>query len=266
MNENKITNNLAELWEDLTIERYEEIESTNDCLKNHYRNNHYDERLIIANRQTKGRGRRTRNFYSKLDHGLYFSLGINASGVYPNELPLYTIAAATAMIQAVDKELGIQLKVKWVNDLFYRGKKVAGILSEAITNPQTNEISFLVVGIGLNIAGSLDEADELTKKTAGTLYNDLPSNLNVDRLINQFLIEFFHYHKNLKKRSFISLYEKNLLGVGEKVYYQKRNKKYYGRINGINKKGQLLIQNESNEEEVLLADEIHFSSRQFVND
>lgn len=266
MKKNRTNNKLPNIWKNLEIQSYEELTSTNDWIKRYLRRNIGDEILILANKQTDGRGRNNRSFYSQLDQGLYFSLGINVSKINPNDLPLYTIAAATAMIQAVQKELGLELKVKWVNDLFYHGKKVGGILSEAITDTKTTEISSVVIGIGLNLAGSFAEADEITQETAGTFYQNLPVGFNLDALVEEFLIQFGPYHENLKARYFIPIYEKHLLGVGREVYYMKKDKKHHGRIKGINKAGQLVVINKKDELEVLIANEIHFSSQQFAEE
>ena len=64
---------------------------------------------------------------------------------------LITTAAAVAVYRAVEQVCGIQLDIKWVNDLFYQGKKVCGILTEAVTDFESGNIEFVVVGMGLNI-------------------------------------------------------------------------------------------------------------------
>lgn len=263
MNIETIKENLPDIWKDLKIELYQEISSTNDWAKKHVRENPEDEILLVSKKQTKGRGRLGRSFYSKLDHGLYFTLAIHPKNIDPKELPLYTIAAATALIQAVDKELGLDLQVKWVNDLFYKNQKVSGILTEAITDPVTNKISSLVIGIGLNLAGSFKDADSSTQEVAGTLYEKLPADFNVSTLLREFLIVFGSYHQNLEQKHFLPIYEKKLLGIGREVHYKRKNEVYYGVIQGVNGQGQLLVKNKQGELLTLLGEEIHFSSKQF---
>lgn len=261
-----VDNQLSDNWKGLKVQSYDELTSTNDRVRNHLKKNPEDDLLIISKKQTKGRGRSGRNFYSEIDHGLYFSMGIHPKDIQPEELPLYTIAAATAIMQAVKEVLGIELKIKWVNDLFYNGRKVSGILSEAITNPKTNRVSSLIVGIGVNIVGSFDEADTLTQQTAGSLYEELPLKFNLNKLLGKFLIQFKNYHEDLEARKFLPIYEKQLLGIGQEISYTRKNKKYYGVIQGINKQGHLQIKNKNREWIELLADEIHFSSQQFTRD
>lgn len=258
--------NTEKIWENLEIRNFEELDSTNNYVKKYLAKNKEKEILVLADRQTKGRGRSGRNFYSKLKHGLYFSLGFSVEDTDPELLSMYTIAAASSMIQAIEKECGLKIKVKWVNDLFYQGKKVAGILAEAITNQKTNKISSLVIGIGINLVGTFDDADSSTQKSAGTLYEVLPEEFEKESLIIEFLRVFHLYHQNIESKSFLPVYEKHLLGIGQEVYYLRRDKKYEGRIEGINEQGQLLVKNKKNNIEILIADEIHFSSEQFVQE
>ena len=64
---------------------------------------------------------------------------------------LITTAAATAVYKAVRKVCGIELGIKWVNDLYRDGKKVCGILTEAVTDFESGNIEYAIVGIGLNL-------------------------------------------------------------------------------------------------------------------
>ncbi len=62
-----------------------------------------------------------------------------------------TAAAAVAVCKAVENCCGVSLGIKWVNDLYLENKKVCGILTEAVTDFETGDIEFVVVGIGLNL-------------------------------------------------------------------------------------------------------------------
>lgn len=259
-----LNHQFSDVWKGLKVQSYEELTSTNDWVKEYLKKDPKDELLVLAKKQTKGRGRSGRSFYSNIDHGLYFSIGIHPKNIEAEKLPLYTIATAAALMQAVREVLGIELKVKWVNDLFYEGRKVSGILSEAITNPETNRISSLVIGIGLNLAGSFEEADIQTQQTAGSLYEKLPAEFNVNKLVKSFLFQFKEYHQDIGARKFLPIYEKQLLGIGQEVSYVRKNKKYSGVIHGVNRNGHLQVKNKKNEWINLFSDEIHFSSQQFT--
>lgn len=265
MREDQLKEKLPVGWQDLEIKSFSKLPSTNDWTKKYLKEND-TEVLVVAKEQTAGRGRSGRSFYSELDEGLYFSLGVKTPNISPTDLPLYTIATASAMMQAVEEELSLELEVKWVNDLFYHGRKVAGILTEGLTDPKTNTIDSLVIGLGLNLVGSFSKLDKKIETTAGTLYEDLPKNFSVENLLASFLKYFLSYHRNLTEKAFIPVYEEKLLGIQEDIYYIRKNRKYYAKIKGISHEGKLMIRNQENKIEELAAGEIHFSSQQFAKD
>ncbi len=104
---------------------------------------------VVAGKQTAGRGRRGRSFYSPEEAGLYLSVILKPRGSLKESL-LLTAEAAVAVYKAVLRTTGISLGIKWVNDLYYNEKKVCGILTEAVTDFESGDIDFAVVGIGLN--------------------------------------------------------------------------------------------------------------------
>ena len=107
--------------------------------------------VILAGEQTAGQGRRGRRFASPAGKGLYLSLILRPEGWSLPDTLAVTGSAAVAVRQAVQQLCGIRLGIKWVNDLYYNGKKVCGILTEAFTSLESGQIDHLVVGIGLNL-------------------------------------------------------------------------------------------------------------------
>ena len=105
---------------------------------------------VVAGKQTAGRGRRGRSFYSPEEAGLYLSVILKPRGSLKESL-LLTAEAAVAVYKAVLRTTGISLGIKWVNDLYHNEKKVCGILTEAVTDFESGDIDFAVVGIGLNL-------------------------------------------------------------------------------------------------------------------
>ena len=105
--------------------------------------------LVLTAHQSAGRGRLGRKFESPTGKGVYCSILLRP------ELPAAsaqtaTIRAAVAVCRAVQKLCGLELAIKWVNDLYYQGKKVCGILTEAGTDLESGRLEWLVVGIGLS--------------------------------------------------------------------------------------------------------------------
>ena len=142
---------------------------------------HKDSRRVtvaVTRKQTGGRGRRGRSFYSP-EGGIYLSIAVRpetdlSSGV------LLTIGAAVGVYKAVLEVCGKQLDIKWVNDLFYEGLKVCGILTEAITDMESGGIEYAVIGIGINIYwGDSGTPEELTG-IAGALCHNREEFGNID--------------------------------------------------------------------------------------
>ena len=127
--------------------------------------------VILACGQSCGRGRRGRSFYSPSQAGLYLSVILQPQGNLRESL-LLTTEAAVAVYKAVRKITGIELDIKWVNDLYYRGKKVCGILTEAITDFESGEIQYAVVGIGLNLYEEEGGYPPELREIAGGLYRN----------------------------------------------------------------------------------------------
>lgn len=103
--------------------------------------------LVLAGQQSAGRGRMGRRFESPAGKGIYLSLVLRVP-VPASEALGVTVGAAVAVARAVQKLCGIELGIKWVNDLYYQGKKVCGILTEAGTSVESGLLEWLVVGIG----------------------------------------------------------------------------------------------------------------------
>lgn len=136
--------------------------------------------VILACGQSCGRGRRGRSFYSPSQAGLYLSVILQPQGNLRESL-LLTTEAAVAVYKAVRKVTGIELDIKWVNDLYYKGKKVCGILTEAITDFESGEIQYAVVGIGLNLYEEEGGYPPELREIAGGLYRNQREAEDVNR-------------------------------------------------------------------------------------
>ena len=153
------------------IYRIAETTSTNDDAKRpEYR--HGD--IVWAERQTAGRGRLGRSFTSPAGKGVYCSVVLRPPLPAANAQTA-TIGAAVAVCRAEQTLCGQELANKWVNDLYYRCKKVCGILTEAGTDMESGQLEWLVVGIGLTLPTSPADWPEELARTAGSLYPGGPA-------------------------------------------------------------------------------------------
>ncbi len=131
---------------------FDSIDSTNTYLKNLCRSKDIVRpMLVLSDSQTGGRGRLGRSFVSP-QGGLYMSMAFPAEVMEDSAL-LITAAAAVAVCRVLDLYTEEKAQIKWVNDVYLGGRKVCGILTEAVTNTQTGCIQNIIVGIGLNLSG-----------------------------------------------------------------------------------------------------------------
>ncbi len=127
---------------------FETLASTNDLAKELGAKGAPQGTLVVAEAQSKGRGRLGRGWDSPQAAGLYVSLLLRPP-LPPTELPQITLTTAVAVVRAVRRATGLTLGIKWPNDLLLGDQKVGGILTEMET--ETDRIRHLVVGLGLNV-------------------------------------------------------------------------------------------------------------------
>lgn len=130
------------------IIRFPETDSTNSRAKELAVRGAPEGTIILAGKQTGGRGRRGRSWFSPEGIGLYISL-ILRPRVAPAEAPKITLMTAVAVCDVLVPYLRSPPRVKWPNDILAGGGKIAGILTEISTEPDT--VDYIVVGIGLNV-------------------------------------------------------------------------------------------------------------------
>ena len=155
--------------------------------------------FVLAQSQSAGRGRRGRSFYSPDGAGLYLSVVLRPKGSLRESLIL-TAEAAVAVYKAVRELTGIELDIKWVNDLYLNGRKVCGILTEAVTDFESGEIEFAVVGIGINLYREEQGFPPELENVAGALYPDKASaeGLNRSRLAAELVNRLLEETRELK--------------------------------------------------------------------
>lgn len=129
----------------ITIFRFDTIDSTNTEAAEQARQGADEGLCVIARQQTAGRGRHGRTWISGKDAGLYFSIVLRPK-LEIRSLPLITLMTGLAVYDTL-KEIGLNPDIKWVNDVLVREKKIAGILAEAVETPSGLAI---ILGIGIN--------------------------------------------------------------------------------------------------------------------
>ncbi len=130
------------------VHYFEEVASTNDLAKELAAQEAPEGTLVVAEAQSRGRGRLGRQWESPAGAGLYVSL-ILRPVLPPTEMPQITLTTAVAVARALKRVAGVAPGIKWPNDLLLGGRKLGGILTEMET--ESEQIRHLVVGLGLNV-------------------------------------------------------------------------------------------------------------------
>lgn len=203
---------------DLDFEVLEEVTSTNTLLKEKAAAGAREGTVIIANSQTGGKGRLGRSFFSPLNTGLYISVLLRPADIPPQRALKITTMAAVAACRAIDAVLPDQIRpqIKWVNDIFLRGKKVVGILTEASVSMENGNLEYAVLGIGFNVyepEGGFPE--ELRNIAGAVLPKRVPDAKN--RIAAEFLRCFFEVYRAPDHLGYEAEYKARSLVLGKTV-------------------------------------------------
>lgn len=193
------------------------VESTNTLAKQKALEGAEHGTVILANQQTAGRGRLGRSFHSPPENGIYCSLLLRPERLTATDAVLLTTAASVAVSRAIRKGTGKETQIKWVNDLFLDNRKVCGILTEAITNFENGEVECVILGVGLNFKGSVEELPEELRETAGFLYDGERPAISRNEMVAQLIGELSHLEEWIRTREFLEEYRRRSMVLGYEV-------------------------------------------------
>ena len=200
----------------LAVEVQPVVTSTNTLLRQQAEAGAPEGTVLAATEQTAGKGRRDHSFFSPPDSGLYISFLLRPN-MEAREALLLTTCAAAAVALAIEDCTGEPAEIKWVNDVFCRGKKVCGILTEAALDLETGGLQYAIVGIGVNLfppeGGFPPELNE-----AGAVFDSKPQGLESrSQLAGSILNHFFSFYPNLAEKPFFADYRKRSLVLGQPI-------------------------------------------------
>lgn len=224
---------------DWQIKLFDVIDSTNTYAKEALtRGDVTKPTMIIANQQIGGRGRLGRTFVSPADTGLYISLALPlpvGTSVIPG---LLTTGTAVAVSRAIKETIGIELDFKWVNDLLFKNYKVGGILTEAVMDFESQQVSAIVVGIGLNLQKP-QNLDATLKNKVGGMVEHLTVSRNV--IVAALLDEFVKLYAEYTDGSFLTAYRQRNIVINQTVTVKYGKELVTGIAKAIDEQGQLLV-------------------------
>ena len=211
---------------------------------------------VVSDRQTGGRGRLGRSFYSPAGTGgIYLSMILKPDFDISKSV-LITVASSVAVAKAIEKVCNVTPEIKWVNDIYIEGKKVCGILCEAVTDFESGEITNVIPGIGINCR-PMDFPDEI-KDIAGNIPGDYARSDLAAEVINQMM----DITENITDRSFIEYYRSHSIVLGKDIWVIKTGKDPVpAKAVGIDDDGGLEVEYDSGESETLTTGEVSIRVR-----
>lgn len=231
LNKSDIQNALGDLYDQIDICLYDTIASTNAEAKRRAEKGALTKPTLIAAReQTAGRGRLGRDFYSPKDTGLYMTLCWRTEKKL-DEATSVTAAAAVAASRALAAETGVEVGIKWVNDLYWNDRKLCGILTEALT-PRPGE-TYLAVGWGINL--TTDAFPTELRAPAGSVADALPAGappINAGRLCGRIVREL-SAPNSMAEADTLAAYRRRLLLVGQRVRATRGSEQWEGIVRGV---------------------------------
>jgi BirA family biotin operon repressor/biotin-[acetyl-CoA-carboxylase] ligase len=234
------------------IYTFETIDSTNDCCRALAGCWAHEGTVVIAEKQTAGRGRLGRVWLANPNQNLTFSLILRPS-IPPEKLPLLSLYAAVAIADAVKKAIGADVECKWPNDLLLNGKKFGGVLLEA--SVQQDAVEHVIVGIGVNVNQEVfPEAlgDRATSLSLGA--GKEIDRFEVFRLILSSLEA--HYTKMMASgvESILPLWLARSSMVNRTISVSQQGTVYSGVVKGLSRDGGLVVQRDGAEQTLFAGD------------
>lgn len=234
---------------------YEETDTTNNRARELALEGAPEGTLVVAEKQTAGRGRRGKVWESPLGTGIWMSLVLRPQ-IMPAEASVLTLLCGLATAEAIEVETGLSVGIKWPNDILINGKKAVGILTEM--DCEMSQVHFVIPGIGINV-NTTSFPPEIAD-IATSLYLECSKTVSRRRLVHKVLERLEeHYETFLRTGSFTAMledYRKHCITLGKEVHVLGREP-FFAEALDITPEGELLVRRADNgKEEVVFSGEV----------
>ncbi|MGL4651904.1 biotin--[acetyl-CoA-carboxylase] ligase [Cetobacterium sp.] len=231
------------------------LDSTNNYGKSLLIENPSHGTTIIANEQTNGRGRKGRYFFSPKDTGIYMSIILKPELISLDNPLKVTIATAVALTKSIDELCNKNTLIKWVNDIYIDGKKIAGILTEATTDFESGTIQNIIIGIGINFNTSIFPEELLP--IARSIFSKEDYSVNRNELIARIINEIMDIIGDLNNENIIKKYREKSFLIGRDIVFYEKENEVFAKVLDINEDGYLLVETTSGSKKTLSAGEVN---------
>lgn len=229
------------------VHAFVSLASTNDEAARRARDGAPDGTVVVADQQTAGRGRLDRSWLAEPGTSLLASWIVRPA-IPRDDYPLLTLATAAATAEAIERETGVPITVKWPNDLLAGGRKIAGILAEAVGDDAA------VIGLGLNVRQG-EFPDEIAA-TATSLLRERSRPVGRARLLGAILAAFAPFSS--APRAALEAYRARCVTVGQDVRVERPNgEPLTGRALRVADDGSLIVDAGGVETTIAAGDIVH---------
>ena len=226
------------------IQVFQETTSTNDVVEKLARDGVKEGVAVFAESQTKGRGRLGRKWVSPAKQGLWFSVLLRPP-IRPIEATQLTVAAATALARAIQKQTNLSPDIKWPNDLLLHGRKVAGILTEL--SAEVDRVKHIILGIGLDVNQTASDFPAEVRKIATSLKLECGRAIDRAELAAAVMQELDRDYARICAGEFAAVadeWESRCTTLGQNVTIGVGERRVRGRAEALDDDGALLIRTE----------------------
>ena len=240
------------LWQNQII-WYDVTDSTNDQAKILVQQGAPHGTVLIADRQTGGRGRMGRSFSSPGGVGVYMSVILRLP-TPPDQLMHLTCSAAVAACNAVEKAAGFRPGIKWTNDLVFGGRKLAGILTELVITPTETTA---IIGIGINCGQTVSDFPSEIQSFAGSLSMICGQNIDRAKVAAALIEAIYEMAGGLNDaQKTLDIYRRDCITLGKQVSLVKAGELHHGYALDIDDHGALLVEFPDKHTEAVNAGEV----------
>jgi len=269
LDKNKWEKNLPTKWAGCHLEYHQELASTNVTAASLSAEDAPHGTLIVAEKQTGGRGRRGRSWESPAGKSLYFSLLLRPEFA-PEKASMLTLVMAHSVVGAVESVAGSTQQgalerravIKWPNDILVNGKKVGGILTEM--QVEKGRIGHVIIGVGINVMAQ-DFVGELAGK-ASTLEQEWGIEIDrvvlLRRIMQNFEQDYEAFEASGDLQPFLEYYQSRLLNKDAYVKVLDPQEPFEGIARGITAKGELIVEKENGQTCFVYAGEVSVRGRE----
>ncbi|HEU4345813.1 MAG TPA: biotin--[acetyl-CoA-carboxylase] ligase [Candidatus Binatia bacterium] len=233
-----------------------ELDSTNLHARGLAERGAADGEIVIAEQQSRGRGRSGRVWVSPPYVNLYFSVVLRPK-LRPQDAPQITLTAAVALAEAVDAFSPTPSVIKWPNDILIDGRKLAGILVEASST--ADRVDYLILGIGINLNFPLESMPPGIRERATSLLALRRQSVNREAFLRRLIQDLDRCYGTLEDCGFGAIAPRwqSRFGLkGKRVRVEILEEVFFGTVTGIDPQGALILRGEDGKLQRVIAGDV----------